>query len=811
MTDASDKRQHKPSAKHTLDEVRKSLEDLVRIEFEGPRDAAAPAESRSSAGSEPGTSSSPAPHQGRARRGGHPAHGLDTSELAQSLKDLLGNELADEGVANDLEADTGAQPMPDTPASTEAVDEASRDRQQAPAQPDLLADIPELSLPEDVEATRARDETIPDVKPPTPEPAPAGAASSPARSAGDANVTPALDTGLDTEAEEITLEELAAELAAQEDSLDQPESAAPPATTGEEAAEPDMTSEDAAQLPEPTPAAVDTATREPERDKTPAGDENDRAAATPSAGVLEVIELPSMLGKQEVFTFEDPTLGLVIQTRKIDTDSGESVVPETETTKPDAAAGAQRAATSRQGAQSGLVLDEDEISPVDEGAGDDRAILDDVREISLDAPDWLDAQAQRADSHAAPEDTDFDIEAPSEPVFDSADASSRAEPVLAKSAVLDAFQIPGGGQLSEEITQERPPPASDMEVEEDESMVTASRHETEKEDILVPSIEAEDTRTDDAESATKTSAEKSAHDETPRRAHQVAAAILHDDAGALSMPGVEFDAQDRSGDAEENAPESENSGDTTQTPLTLTDSGPLLGSDESQGSPDSDFVELGEASPETPSPRRHEGLTIGDEFDLAADDNKPAPSASEQAASVEPKPDAKGVAKPSLSARRGATLAPETGLDLAPSRNTRSRMRDTKPGTQSHAGAGFGKIPVLDEVVGRPAPASKRPQPARKPAPAAEPKPASRAAHAKKAVEQKSRKRRKAPRAALGRDPRPRDLAVRVVAKLNMELRKCGERALSPATIDRLQYLLSEALAQKPLNVDPSRGQKNKD
>ncbi|MEE8513061.1 MAG: hypothetical protein V3S36_10495 [Acidiferrobacterales bacterium] len=811
MTDASDKRQHKPSAKHTLDEVRKSLEDLVRIEFEGPRDAAAPVESGSSAGSEPGTSSSPAPHQGRARRGGHPAHGLDTSELAQSLKDLLGNELADERVANDLEADTGAPPMPDTPASTEVDDEASRDHQQAPAQPDLLADIPELSLPDDVEATPARDETIPDVKPPTPEPTPTGAASSPAHSAGDADVTSAQDTGLDTEAEEFTLEELAAKLAAQEDSLDQPASAAPPATTGEEAAEPDMTGEDAAQLPEPPPAVVDTATRKPERDKTPAGDENDRAAAKPSAGVLEIIELPSMLGKQEVFTFEDPSLGLVIQTRKIDTDSGERVVPKTETTKLDATAGAQRAATIRQGAQSGLVLDEDEISPVDKVAGDDRAILDDVQEISLDAPDWLDAQAQRADSHAAPEGSDFDIEAPSEPVFDSADASSRAEPVLAKSAVLDAFQIPGGNQLSEEITQERPPSASDMEVQEDESMVTASRHETEKEDKLVPSFDAEDTSTDDAESATKTSSEKSAHDETPRRAHQVAAAISHDDAGALSMPGVEFDAQDRSGDAEENAPESEDSGDTAQTPLTLTDGGPLLGSDENQGSPDSDFVELGEASPETPSPRRHEDLTIGDGFDLAADDNKPAPSASEQAGSAEPKPDAKGVAKPSLSARRDATVAPETGLDLAPSRNTRSRMRDTKPRAESHAGAGFGKIPVLDEVVGRPAPTSKRPQPARKPAPTAEPKPESRAAHAKKAAEQKSRKRRKAPRAALGRDPRPRDLAVRVVAKLNMELRKCGERALSPATIDRLQYLLSEALAQKPLNVDPSRGQKNKD
>jgi hypothetical protein len=33
MTDIGDERQHKPSAKHTLEEVRKSLEDLVRNEF----------------------------------------------------------------------------------------------------------------------------------------------------------------------------------------------------------------------------------------------------------------------------------------------------------------------------------------------------------------------------------------------------------------------------------------------------------------------------------------------------------------------------------------------------------------------------------------------------------------------------------------------------------------------------------------------------------------------------------------------------------------------------------------------------------
>ncbi|MFQ5756019.1 MAG: hypothetical protein ACE5H7_07970 [Acidiferrobacterales bacterium] len=808
MTDASDKRQHKPSAKHTLEEVRKSLEDLVRIEFEGPRDAAAPAESGSSAGSKPETSSSPAPHQGRARRGLHPPHGLDTNELAQGLKDLLGNELADEGAAKGLEADSGEQPMPDSPASTEVDDTASKNRQQAAAQPELLADIPEPSLPDDVEAMPARDETMPDVKPRTPEPTPTGAVSTPTHSAGDSDVTPALDTGLDTEAEEITLEELAAELAAQEDSLDQPESAA---TAGEEATAPDTIGEDAMKLPEPPRVAVDTATREPERDKTAASDENDREAVKPDVGMLEVIDLPSMVGKQEVFAFEDPALGLVIQTRKIDTDSGESVVPETETTKPEATAGSQRAATARQGAQSGLVLDEDEISPVDEAAVDDRAIRDDVQEISLDAPDGLDAQAQRADSPAAPEGADLEIEGLSEPVFDSADASSTAEPILAKSDVSDAFQIPGGDHLSEEITQKPPPPASDLEVEEDESMVTASRHETETEDILVPSFDTEDTSTDDAESTATTSAEKSAHEKTPRRAHQVVAAISHDDAGALSMPGVEFDAEARSGDAEENAPEREDSGDTAQTPLTLADSGALLGSDESQGSPDSDFVELGEAIPETPLPRRPEDLTIGDEFDLTADDNKPTTSASEHAGSAKFKPDAKGIAKPSLSARRTATEAPETGLDLAPSRDTRSRMRNTESRAESRTGAGFGRIPVLDEVVGRPAPASKRPQPAKEPASVAQPKPESSPARAKKAAEQKSRKRRKAPRTAMGRDPRARNLAVRVVAKLNMELRKCGERALSPATIDRLQYLLSEALAQKPSNVDPSRGQKNRD
>jgi hypothetical protein len=52
---------------------------------------------------------------------------------------------------------------------------------------------------------------------------------------------------------------------------------------------------------------------------------------------------------------------------------------------------------------------------------------------------------------------------------------------------------------------------------------------------------------------------------------------------------------------------------------------------------------------------------------------------------------------------------------------------------------------------------------------------------------------------------RARSLAVQVVAKLNTELRKCGERALSPATVDRLQYLLREVLERGAAVVDNSR------
>lgn len=60
--------------------------------------------------------------------------------------------------------------------------------------------------------------------------------------------------------------------------------------------------------------------------------------------------------------------------------------------------------------------------------------------------------------------------------------------------------------------------------------------------------------------------------------------------------------------------------------------------------------------------------------------------------------------------------------------------------------------------------------------------------------------------AAVPAPGRAREIAVKVVAKLNIELRKCGERALDPRTIDRLQSVLREALEAEGANVDNKPG-----
>jgi hypothetical protein len=107
----------------------------------------------------------------------------------------------------------------------------------------------------------------------------------------------------------------------------------------------------------------------------------------------------------------------------------------------------------------------------------------------------------------------------------------------------------------------------------------------------------------------------------------------------------------------------------------------------------------------------------------------------------------------------------------APAKTLDSSGQLKQPKPKTRVEQGTKNIPILNEVVGRPAQLKKR---KKKPVPLAAPK------------------------------TEARNVAVNVIAKLNMELRKCGERALSPVTIDRLQFLLREVLEQYAKGVENS-------
>ncbi|GEM_PF-2335982 len=120
------------------------------------------------------------------------------------------------------------------------------------------------------------------------------------------------------------------------------------------------------------------------------------------------------------------------------------------------------------------------------------------------------------------------------------------------------------------------------------------------------------------------------------------------------------------------------------------------------------------------------------------------------------------------------------------------------------APAAVSQPPDAEEIVAAPAPAPKptatttKPQPAPTPKPAA-PTPATRVADDIPVLEDVHLAAPPAPKLA---PPVPapanvRDMAIKVIAKLNIELRKSGEQTLSPKLVNRLQQLLGETLKQK--------------
>ena len=63
-----------------------------------------------------------------------------------------------------------------------------------------------------------------------------------------------------------------------------------------------------------------------------------------------------------------------------------------------------------------------------------------------------------------------------------------------------------------------------------------------------------------------------------------------------------------------------------------------------------------------------------------------------------------------------------------------------------------------------------------------------------------------------GGEKKMRDIAIKAIAKLNIQLRKSGQASLEPIMIDRLQYVLKELLDQQGTNVDntPQKAKKSR-
>lgn len=766
MTETGDNQGHKPSPKHTLEEVRKSLEDMVRHELEGARSS-----SGERAPNTPGEGTeSPAtidtPEAPPSTLPGSAPKALDTGQLLRSLNDLLDHELGEtqgdqaipaEPVDESVEAEVSATP----PAheSTEASGVPSV------ADSEVSEESEDIVIETDVDTVMEDNET--------------GAIA-------DSEDQPA----------EITLEGLDQKTA----DIEQQGAVGDEITTDETnvAAEPDSADVDLdmdAQEPDEIDLDVSAGVEEEvdaiELAKDADGVEQPEdvldeveAPAFMEASTLEIIDILSAPPPiQQAFIFEDPTLRRPIETHELtasDQDVGDTRSTEVTLPEPQAA---------RQLADSELILESGgvptapeaeslELPPVDAEtlALDEFGPIQGEIEKSQPIEGEIDAELDDSEPIEGGIEAELDVSEPSEGKVDddlaekhiseigtrSADTSSLfAEDTAEEPALLDALEVPGGEQLSEGLTEKdsAETPENDVAAPVEEPATDSIRSEE-----LPPGNETPADSLDSA-STTETVTEST---ETPDRRHaSVPAAAPRDESESLKMPGIDFGDRgtQKSKDEDTSVRSDATAGAKDQQipsePLSLSNTGPLFSENADAEASESEFIDLG-APPDTQSLAPNKGSRReGPSTPLAKPDLQP------------PSRPPKAKPPPSLDSKHAARSTKHSPSAKAPS------MED---------------IPILDEVVAGPSlneRATTRPGAATVTQKTV-PKP--------KMPADKVTKRSKAPRKQARGDPR--NLAVQVVAKLNMELRKCGERTLSPVTIDRLQYLLREALEQQGSDVD---------
>lgn len=261
-----------------------------------------------------------------------------------------------------------------------------------------------------------------------------------------------------------------------------------------------------------------------------------------------------------------------------------------------------------------------------------------------------------------------------------------------------------------------------------------------------------------------------------RPKNKIFTAASADKANELKMPGIDFHVG--------------GGGDKVTQDVGTGPDRPEAPSDSSPD--DSEYIDLAE-----PTPGKQTAPTVKSSKDGYKQTPWPTPSALFRKDSA-PKPKRmpwgnRRVGARGMESRRVAETPLSATKSAAPTKPLESGQLKPKAKLEQ----GKENIPVLNDVVER-RPQPKKPK--KKPVPLATSKVTSSGASGKKQSKHKTLER---PSATVKTEAR--NVAVNVIAKLNMELRKCGERALSPVTIDRLQFLLREALEQHAKDVESGR------
>ncbi len=854
MTDIGDERQHKPSAKHTLEEVRKSLEDLVRNEFVDTGPAPTQDPEISGQAGKPAPFAPAPPQRSRQRLQTMQKRNLDTSQVLESLNELMGNDLSE----TDRHDGNGVQPATKVDVDTDSDTPASEPGDAELADQDMSADT------ESVESLAAQLAGVDEVEADTSDVADAveltdeNAAAEEIAWAESSDVStddayPILDEDAndldaaidltadmamaDADPEEITLETAPPDASLEEAPMDEALSSTPtpgdrgldtdtpkaPETEGielsldetevtaDESLEVDfadaLTPTSSGSLPSPESSLADDDDQEPGLTKdaampadspspTAVGISHSLKGDQPQESVEypEDEEGPFVSEAQQTFEFEalEPgpsasDAGVKAAEREVIDDIEPKELHET-VEIPDE--------SPRQAENSELRL-EDPKSALVEPAGEMVPLVPD-EEMSMELGAELEATTEASLSA-----DDVDVENDS--------------PALSP---MDVLEIPGEETMSEEVTEQD---RAAMQNSDHEHSTTISRAASDATTVLLTSNQAQP------------------GDQEPND---------HPDV-ELGDPDVELghgepvSESSKSATPVEGSPESklsETKQESTPVPTLSSDKQKSVASKAPTTSPKNKIfavASVGEAK---------ELKMPGIDFDLGtAADEKARP-----VAAGDPSPDdseyidlagstsAKDVAPPVKSGKEGYKRTPwptpsalfrknsapkakqtsgrpwggkgvgasakgsphviepplSTAKFDAPAKTLDSSGQLKQPKPKARVEQGTKNIPVLNEVVDRPAQLKK---PKKKPVPLAAPKATSSGASWKKQSKHKALE----PSSATPKTE-ARNVAVNVIAKLNMELRKCGERALSPVTIDRLQFLLREALEQYAKGVENS-------